>query len=594
MKINEGNYTFGYKGLEHERPAMMSTNPNQTVSSWIYTREHIYAREAKHQERISIRACEVRKKKGLDSNLTDKEVLGLKLITPKKHRSMHSEDYGKFTFSNGIIGENILNSRKRSHGRANHSISSTNASFVLRSGSNKPFPLDKTGQLDSINTGSNNVGKRIKGINQNTDGFTTPAKREKVLKGSSEKCLKPGELSTPTPLPPFRLHTYLPDNSPYLIDSLSPLESRKWTRLKSKKIKDYGNISVADPHTEMIKDNLHGMIEINRTQNLDVRISFASQLLTAAIEKKFAKDPHEYNIDQVSKIHIPTDDDNVYQRRKQNEMRHQKMFGHKDDLGILTIHARRELERRGNDKSTVKDDWHPLDSVIKEKIVTDEKTDSNAVRRWKLLKSFLLYIVRQQLGEVIHEFNLCSFFIKPHGITGSENLFASVKTNQMEKVKALIYCNPLYPYCYDSAGKMPIHWAALRGNTQMADVLLKNGCDVRHRDHLGKTPLTYAIESDNIDLVKALLRYGASPFKDGNSYYQKQTENYVILSELSRFRIINAFFVLLPKRTRALLHRRACQIPDFILDSQEMLMARLQSFTRHKATTMKTQGQIDQ
>lgn len=58
--------------------------------------------------------------------------------------------------------------------------------------------------------------------------------------------------------------------------------------------------------------------------------------------------------------------------------------------------------------------------------------------------------------------------------------------------------------------------------TEIEDILLRNGADLNLRDKRGRTALMYAVEADNLELVKVLLNQGAdvnAQDKDGKSPY---------------------------------------------------------------------------
>ena len=55
----------------------------------------------------------------------------------------------------------------------------------------------------------------------------------------------------------------------------------------------------------------------------------------------------------------------------------------------------------------------------------------------------------------------------------------------------------------------PLHDAALLGKTEMADILLKRGADVRATDKEGNTPLHWV--GRHVDTAKFLLDAGADP-----------------------------------------------------------------------------------
>ena len=59
------------------------------------------------------------------------------------------------------------------------------------------------------------------------------------------------------------------------------------------------------------------------------------------------------------------------------------------------------------------------------------------------------------------------------------------------------------------ANRTSLHWAALRGDKEMAALLIEKGANIDGRDFNGKTPLHLAAEGGNIDTVGFLVDKGA-------------------------------------------------------------------------------------
>ena len=61
----------------------------------------------------------------------------------------------------------------------------------------------------------------------------------------------------------------------------------------------------------------------------------------------------------------------------------------------------------------------------------------------------------------------------------------------------------------DGRGMMPIHWAALRGHSQVVIALLDNGANVEGKNTAGWTPIMHASLEGHPEIVKILLERGA-------------------------------------------------------------------------------------
>nr|WP_246168641.1 ankyrin repeat domain-containing protein [Wolbachia endosymbiont of Ctenocephalides felis wCfeT] len=62
-------------------------------------------------------------------------------------------------------------------------------------------------------------------------------------------------------------------------------------------------------------------------------------------------------------------------------------------------------------------------------------------------------------------------------------------------------------YAKDKYGSTPLHFAAEKGNKEIVELLIKAGADVSAKDYLGTTPLLSAIENGHIECSKTLIRY---------------------------------------------------------------------------------------
>jgi ankyrin repeat protein len=87
----------------------------------------------------------------------------------------------------------------------------------------------------------------------------------------------------------------------------------------------------------------------------------------------------------------------------------------------------------------------------------------------------------------------------------------------LEKVKSFIG-NGTNVNAENIDGRTPLHWAAKRGNSGIAKLLLANGADPNIRDRSdGAAPLHLAVEEGNKDLSELLVKYGANV----NAKYKK-------------------------------------------------------------------------
>jgi ankyrin repeat protein len=64
----------------------------------------------------------------------------------------------------------------------------------------------------------------------------------------------------------------------------------------------------------------------------------------------------------------------------------------------------------------------------------------------------------------------------------------------------------------DGQGLYPLHYAVMRSDAQIAEILIVLGAKPDVRDPAGKTPLRYAIDRKQIPMAKMLVDRGANPF----------------------------------------------------------------------------------
>ncbi|TVY81515.1 Ankyrin repeat, PH and SEC7 domain containing protein secG [Lachnellula suecica] len=71
--------------------------------------------------------------------------------------------------------------------------------------------------------------------------------------------------------------------------------------------------------------------------------------------------------------------------------------------------------------------------------------------------------------------------------------------------------NPADVHHIDNLGRIPLHWAAARGDVQCVALLLKYGSDLHRVDNYLSTPLTPAANKNHASCVRLLLEAGANP-----------------------------------------------------------------------------------
>lgn len=88
----------------------------------------------------------------------------------------------------------------------------------------------------------------------------------------------------------------------------------------------------------------------------------------------------------------------------------------------------------------------------------------------------------------------------------AKEIHESVRAGSLEKLKALIREDQTVVYQQDEDLRMPLHWAALYGHTQIAGSLIANKADINPVDKNNETPLHFAAFYEKYDMVVLLLK----------------------------------------------------------------------------------------
>lgn len=141
---------------------------------------------------------------------------------------------------------------------------------------------------------------------------------------------------------------------------------------------------------------------------------------------------------------------------------------------------------------------------------------------------------------------------RPLGFPNSTEFLAACKDGDLEKVTYMTSKNKWIVHSYDRAGNTGLHWASIRNNIAILETLLKNGTFVDSRDLLGRTPLSQAIQCNNLEVAKLLLVYRANPFicsKAGTRPIKLAHSN-VAVRLLQKASLLQLFLKYVPKKSR--------------------------------------------
>src|ERR1700678_1743448 len=88
-------------------------------------------------------------------------------------------------------------------------------------------------------------------------------------------------------------------------------------------------------------------------------------------------------------------------------------------------------------------------------------------------------------------------------------IYAAVKAGDLKKVKAFLKHDPsLVREKGDEFDGTPLHRAADKGQTEIAELLLANGAKINASDTMGARPLHWAADEERKEVVELLLPKG--------------------------------------------------------------------------------------
>lgn len=99
-------------------------------------------------------------------------------------------------------------------------------------------------------------------------------------------------------------------------------------------------------------------------------------------------------------------------------------------------------------------------------------------------------------------------------------LCEKIADGDVEEARRLLRRQPDLAFQIDKDGMTPLHWAADRGELEVAKVLVQMASKkpkdaaaayLNARDSTGETPLHYAVNTDNVELARLLMGAGADP-----------------------------------------------------------------------------------
>jgi ankyrin repeat protein len=94
-------------------------------------------------------------------------------------------------------------------------------------------------------------------------------------------------------------------------------------------------------------------------------------------------------------------------------------------------------------------------------------------------------------------------------IFGTTDIYNAVSEGNQVRVESFLRTKPALASAPDKNGDTALHYAAMKGHTRIAEILISNGADVNAQDKEGLTPLHIAAGIGHIEFVELLLAKGA-------------------------------------------------------------------------------------
>jgi len=113
-----------------------------------------------------------------------------------------------------------------------------------------------------------------------------------------------------------------------------------------------------------------------------------------------------------------------------------------------------------------------------------------------------------KLGGTAFAILLLLVALKPSAVAGS--IHDATKRSDIQKVRELLSTEIDINKDLDEHGATALHWAAVKGQKEIAEMLLAKGAKLGLRNRYGDTPMYLAVAFRHKDIVELLLSKGTS------------------------------------------------------------------------------------
>ena len=151
--------------------------------------------------------------------------------------------------------------------------------------------------------------------------------------------------------------------------------------------------------------------------------------------------------------------------------------------------------------------------------VASEKKKHRLKKNCTKLINFLIRLREMQLT-VDEWLNNIVVPLKSYQMEKSKEFFVQIRLSNMSNLREMLHQSRFFIFQIDSIGKTPLHRACLNNDEELVNLFLRHVPDVNKRCFKGLSPLSEAINNDNIQIARLLLLNRAKPWFDGNGSYK--------------------------------------------------------------------------
>ena len=155
-------------------------------------------------------------------------------------------------------------------------------------------------------------------------------------------------------------------------------------------------------------------------------------------------------------------------------------------------------------------------------IQTLDALQNKFVTQWRVAKPTKISLRTRVLKIIskLQQLNICItdiqsgivFSTKPLQKQYAKEFIDACRQGDSILAKICLIKNKFLVYDFDYTGKTALHWATIRGNYTIMELLLQHHADIDAKDLLRRTPLHYAAMHNDITSIKILLSCNADPF----------------------------------------------------------------------------------